>query len=119
MSAGWKSRVLMVYLGLLAAAFLAPSFTGCLPAPREPLPTGSGGYGSTPVSGSAGTGFVEPQGSAGSGGTAPGRGGAAGTIVSGRGGTGGSVSMSCSGGSSADGGVPAMSQGRGLLYPPN
>ena len=57
MSVGWKSRVLMVSLGMLAAAFLATSFTGCLPASNEPLPTGTGGDGNTPASGSAGTGF--------------------------------------------------------------
>ena len=64
----------MVSLGMLAAAFLATSFTGCLGGEptslrRRPGPAataarrrrGSAGTGDTTVSGSAGTGFVEPR----------------------------------------------------------
>ena len=115
---GWKSRVSMVSRGLLAAAFLTTSFTGCVPASNEPLPTGNGGAGNTPasgsagtttVSGSAGTGFVEPP-PAGSGGTA-GTGSAAAAARP------APMGISCSAGSTGTGGTATT--GRGILFPPN
>jgi hypothetical protein len=127
----WRSRVGFSLFGLLAAAILATSFTGCLGASSGPIGTGSGGTRSTTVtgvggttvtgsagsmaSGSAGTRVGDPPLPTGTGGTAPGRGG---TI--------GSMPITCSGGGStgtggrgspATGGTASMT--RGIIHPPN